>query len=51
MSFLADETGNRRFWPLTVSRVDVSWSDEEIDQLWAEAWSRYVGGEQWWPSA
>ena len=49
-SFLADETGNRRFWPLTVSRLDVNWSDEEIDQLWAEAWARYIGGEQWWPS-
>lgn len=49
--FLADETGNRRFLPLTVERVDVGWSDEEIEQLWAEAWSRYSGGEQWWATA
>ena len=51
VSFLADETGNRRFWPLTVGTVDVGWSDDEIEQLWAEAWSRYAAGEKWWPSA
>lgn len=50
-NFLADETGNRRFLPLTVERVDVGWSDEEINQLWAEAWTRYAGGEQWWATA
>lgn len=51
VSFLGDETGNRRFWPLTVTRADVGWSDTEIDQLWAEAWARYVGGEKWWPTS
>lgn len=46
--FLADPTGNRRFIPLAVERVYTGWSDEEIDQLWAEAWHRYAQGEQWW---
>jgi hypothetical protein len=50
VEFLADETGNRRFWPLTVDRIDVEWSDDEIEQLWAEAWSRYFTGEKWWPT-
>jgi len=49
-AFLADETGNRRFLPLTVGRMNVEWPDEELDQLWAEAWARYVAGEQWWPT-
>src|SRR5690606_18813858 len=49
-TFLADTTGNRRFWPLTVTRVDVGWDDEEVDQLWAEAWGRYLTGEKWWPT-
>jgi len=48
--FLADETGNRRFGPLTVGRIDVEWPDDEIEQLWAEAWHRYSEkGEKWWP--
>lgn len=48
--FLADGTGNRRFLPIRTDHVRVNWSAAEIDQLWAEAWSRYVGGEQWWPT-
>ncbi|SHK90611.1 Virulence-associated protein E [Roseovarius marisflavi] len=48
--FLADGTGNRRFLPIKTDQVRVNWSAEEIDQLWAEAWVRYIGGEQWWPT-
>ena len=47
-SFLADETGNRRYLPVSVTEFKVDWPDAEIDQLWAEAWARYVGGEKWW---
>ncbi|NKX44878.1 VapE domain-containing protein [Roseicyclus persicicus] len=50
-SFLADETGNRRYIPLTVGRLDVGWSEQELEQLWAEAWHRYSQGEAWWPYA
>lgn len=50
-SFLADETGNRRYIPLTVGRLDLAWCADELDQLWAEAWQRYGEGEQWWPLA
>ncbi|MBS9717557.1 VapE domain-containing protein [Pseudohalocynthiibacter aestuariivivens] len=49
-SFLADETGNRRYLPISVGKLDVEWSDEELDQLWAEAWHLYTTGEQWWPT-
>jgi putative DNA primase/helicase len=48
--FLSDPTGNRRFVPLAVTQVDPGWSDDEIDQLWAEAWHRYTAGERWWPT-
>lgn len=47
---LTDTTGNRRFAVLSVTTMNIGWSDEEIDQLWAEAWHRYCGGEQWWPT-
>lgn len=50
-SFLADETGNRRFVPVRVGKLVIELDDEMIDQIWAEAWYRYVGGEQWWPTA
>ncbi len=47
MKFLMDDTGNRRFWPLTVNRR-AQLTDELVESLWAEAWQRYLSGEQWW---
>lgn len=35
--FLADETGNRRWLPVRVGKVDVKGINEARDQLWAEA--------------
>ena len=49
--FLQDMTGNRRFWPVDTGEVKHSktvWNDltdEEIDQLWAEAFVRWQMGE------
>lgn len=49
--FLADRTGNRRFWPVDVGvrpAVKSIWNnltDEEIAQIWAEAVTRYRFGE------
>lgn len=51
LEFLADMTGARRFIPLYVDRWQLDLSDDEIDQLWAEAWHRYQQGEEWWPTA
>ncbi len=50
-NFLRDPTGSRRFLPLRVSRGFPHWSPGEVDQLWAEHWAAYAGGEQWWPTA
>lgn len=35
--FLADPTGSRRYWPVTVAGVDVASIVHDRDQLWAEA--------------
>jgi hypothetical protein len=48
--FLKDTTGNRRYLALECARGFPAWSADEVDQLWAQAWSRYVGGAQWWPT-
>jgi hypothetical protein len=49
--FLKDKTGARRFFPLSVEHGFPSWSEEEVDQVWAQAWALYARGEQWWPTA
>jgi hypothetical protein len=49
-AFLKDKTGSRRFYPLSVDRGFPAWPDAEVDQLWAQAWSLYAEGEQWWPT-
>lgn len=36
-SYLRDETGNRRIWPVKCTRADVDWITENREQLWAEA--------------
>ncbi|SDJ76543.1 virulence-associated E family protein [Salimicrobium halophilum] len=46
VTFLKDKTGNRRFWPVTVNadKQLFSWkdlTDDDINQLWAEAKHRY----------
>lgn len=47
-SFLLDATGNRRFWPVSVSRISVEDIARDRDQLWAETVQRYRDGEAWW---
>lgn len=50
-SFLRDDTGNRRFWPVRLGErppAKTVWDDltpPTIDQLWAEAVMLYRGGE------
>jgi predicted P-loop ATPase len=41
--FLADQTGNRRWLPVTVCKVDVNRIKEDCLQLWAEARDTFEG--------
>jgi hypothetical protein len=45
--FLHDTTGNRRFWPIGVDKIQ---QDPLLDyqQLWAEVKSWYFSGEKWY---
>lgn len=42
--FLQDDTGNRRFWPVETTQVDLDGLARDRCQLWAEALSRFVSG-------
>lgn len=46
-SYLHDDTGGRRFWPVSVAAFDVDALLAARDQLWAEAAARYRAGETW----
>jgi predicted P-loop ATPase len=48
--FLRDVTGNRRFWPVRVTgdgkKRPWDLTDDEVDQIWAEALARFNEGEE-----
>jgi predicted P-loop ATPase len=44
--WLKDRTGNRRYWPVTVSRIDISELKRVRHELWAEALEIYKKGER-----
>jgi putative DNA primase/helicase len=46
--FIADDTGSRRFWPVSVGRIDLAWIADNRAQLWAEAVHAFDAGESWW---
>ena len=47
--YLKDVTGNRRYWPVRVEKVEMEGLREVRDQLWAEALHRFNEGYLWYP--
>jgi hypothetical protein len=46
--YLRDMTGNRRFWPIPCTKIDMDWIVANRDQLMAEAKVQLDAGEVWW---
>ena len=49
LDFLSDQTGARRFIPVSLRDIDLRRLAEiDKDQLWAQVWQLYLGGAHWW---
>lgn len=43
-----DMAANRRFWPITVAKINIEAIRPIVPQLWAEAMVVLNGGDEWW---
>jgi putative DNA primase/helicase len=50
-TYLKDDTGNRRYWPVKVIKVDLAGLTDDRDQIWAEAVHQFRAGAEWWPTS
>lgn len=48
--YLKDKTGNRRYWPVKIGRVNIKALKRDREQLLAEACERFLMGEEIWIS-
>lgn len=44
--YLSDATGNRRYWPVRCTKIDIEKLREDKEQLWAEAYQLYKAKEK-----
>ncbi len=46
---LKDDTGDRRFWPVSCGEIDQAGLRRDREQIWAEAAAMYQSGQPWYP--